>query len=675
MKNKFMASLVLSPGVRFELHIGKSKKVTTSKLLYNGRVIRTIPTEEILVNTVSDGDVIDVSLNANDEIVDEKNVVYFPIGDMIFSKNIILDVKLENGKVNVYFDDILLDTKEVGDFGDLFTRTPRFNTVKRTSYKAIVSGVNEISMVRYANTHQHTEYSRLDGMSKIKDIAKKTEWAGAITDHGVMTGVLKFDNELRALEKKPIIGMEPYIERIDEDIFNDKFTDTTVLDEESLKEYKRNHFKKDHIIMLAKNKTGYNNLIKLASLSWENFYGKNHIKYSDLVEHSEGIIATTACLGSTIGRSLMDDEKKIRETFFDELGRTSNTNKLKAIEVESDIDLLQGDDLDLAPEESALLKEKFDVDITWLSSDEIKELIVDTLHKEDEFPRTLQAFDGYMDVARMYLKKMIAIFGKEDFYVEIQRHKFATEEYYEKKLLQLAEEFGLKIVSGIDSHYLNKEDAKTHEIWLCEATKSNINDPKHLRFPGEGYYLMTSDEALDLFEDLQEALDNSLEIAEKCDLSLKVKEYFLPKFPLPDGYNNDDEKEQVRYFLDLVREGYKKRFYGTKKYQDKTYQNRIIFEEKTILDMGFASYFLIVQDFIAWAKDSNVADHIERYFPKRYYDYDKLPEMAKGKDFEIYVGPGRGSAAGSLVAYCLGITNIDPIDYDLLFERELKCVR
>lgn len=673
MKNLFKVELSLPVGMEFELHIGRSKKVKESKLMYNNRVVRRIITEDLLEdikNKVKDGDALKVTLDENKYIVTDKDELCFNVGNMIFSENIILDVVLDGDKVNVLFDDILLDTKDVEHFGDLFTRVPRFNTVKRTSYKAIVKGADEISIVRYANTHQHTEYSRLDGMSKIQDIANKTEWAGAITDHGVMTGALKFESALKSQEKKPIVGIEPYIERIDEDIFLNNFVDLKELDEESSKEYRRKYFKKDHIIMLAKNNTGYHNLMKLASLSWENYYGKNHIRYSDLVNNSEGIIATTACLGSTIGRSLMEDEKEVRKAFFKELGEVSNAVNL--IEIEDDIDLLQGDDLDLTTEESAILKNKFGVDKTWLSSDDIKELIKGN---EDSYPLTMASFKTYMRTAHLYLKKMIAIFGKDDFYIEIQRHKFAAEEYYEKKCLELAEEYGLKIISGIDSHYLNKEDKKTHEIWLCEATRTNINNPKRLRFPGEGYYLMNSDEALELFKDLQEALDNSLEVADKCNVNLKVKEYFLPKFPLPEGYDedgSDPDAEQVRYFRDLLREGFKNRFYGTEKYTDPVYLERIKFEVGTILHMKFASYFLIVQDFIAWAKDADVINHQEKYFPKRYYDYSTLPEAVLNKDYEIYVGPGRGSAAGSLVAYCLGITNIDPIEYDLLFERKLK---
>lgn len=673
-RNSFQVNLGLSDGMEFELHIGKSKKVTTSKLVYSKRTIASIATDSLLNNDdVVDGDILkvhlDEAIDGSQSIITEDNKLCFNVEGMLFSKGIILDVILENDEVNVYFDDIKLDTLPVNHFDDLFTRTPRYNSVKRTSYKATVADVNLINIVRYVNTHQHTEYSRLDGMSKIKDIAKKTEWAGAITDHGVMTGVLKFNNELLSQEKKPIIGIEPYLERIDEEIACNNFTDVNSLSEDELKSYKRAHYKKDHIIMLAKTKDGYHNLVKLASLSWDNFYGKNHIRYADLVKMSDGIIATSACLGSTLGRSIMDDEREIRKVFFEELGKGSKM--VTFIDAESDIDLLQGDDLDLTAEESAIIKEKFDVDINWLSSDGVKDLI-EVKGGFAKFPRTKEVFDKYMSVARLYLNKMISIFGKDDYYIEIQRHKFRAEEFYESKCLELAEEFGLKVVSGIDSHYLNKEDAKTHEVWLCEATKSNINDPNRLKFPGEGYYLMTSDEALELFEDLPEALDNSLEIAEKCNVDLKVKGYFLPKYPLPEGYDNDKEEEQVRYFLDLAREGYIKRFKGTDKFKDPVYLERMQFEEQTILNMGFASYFLIVQDFIAWAKDDRVAENIEKYFPKKYYDYEKLPEIVKAKDFEIYVGPGRGSAAGSLVAYCLGITNIEPIEYGLLFERFLN---
>lgn len=654
MTNEFYVNLVFPENLEMSLSIGKSKKVKFSSLCYNGNKLKSIETS-LLPENYNDGDSIKVFLK-NNFITDENGVAIISIGNSLADNGTLVDLVKEGNVVKVLFSDILLDTKDVSYFGTLFDKKVNYNCNERLNYKAFVNSPSTIKVVRYANTHQHTEYSRLDGMTKLKDIAKKTEWAGAITDHGVMTGVLKFDSLMRENGKKPIIGMEGYIERINEDIYNDIFTDTNRDD------YKIN-LKKEHIILLAKNNVGYKNLVKLASLSWNNFYGKNHIVYSDLVKYSEGIVATSACLGSTLGKTLLEDEKRIRETFFEELGIKTFTVKA---EIETDFDLLQDDDLVLSNEEKALLKEKFDLDLEIITKDKIEELI-----DEKSFPKTKEELSSYGKTARLYISKMIEIFGREDFYIEIQRHNFASEIYVEKILLELAKEYNLKIVTGIDNHYLNKEDAPIHEMWLCEATKKSLTDPTRMKFPGEGYWLMTSDEVLERFGDIPEALDNSLEIAEKCNVDLKVKGYSLPKYPLPEGY--DDSKEsQVKYFKKMVFDGYKNRFLGTDKYNDPIYTDRMSFEIKTILNMGFESYFLIVQDYIAWAKDKNVSENIEKYFPKRYYDLNSIPEAIKNKTDEIYVGPGRGSAAGSLVAYCLGITNINPIEYNLLFERFLN---
>lgn len=651
-------NLSLPQNLECTLKVAKSKKSKFSSIVYNKRIVRKID-NSLIPSEYNDGDKISIILQEG--AIAEKDTLQqiCAIDKQALENNVIIDLVRNGDIVEVFFDDIKLDEKDVNYFGDLFTRTFNYNCQRRNSYKAFVNGENSVSLIRYVNTHQHTEYSRLDGMTKLKDIAKKTEWAGAITDHGVMTGVLKFDSLMRGEGKKPILGFEGYIEEIDENLFNDIYTEVT-------DEYKKSHYKKEHIILLAKNNIGYKNLLKLASLSWNNFYGKNHIVYSDLKDYSEGIIATSACLGSTLGKTLLEDEKSIKNAFFEELG-----NKLAAdiqFNIEDGFDLLNEDDLRLTESEKKLLEEKYSYTSDYLTKDDIEKLI------NNSFTKTLEEISKYGTRAKLYISKMIEIFGRDDFYIEIQRHKFFSEEYIEKVLLAYAKEFNLKIVTGIDNHYLNEEDAPIHEMWLCESTKKNLNDPGRLKFPGEGYWLMTSEEVYERFKDIPEAMENSLEIADKCDVDVTPKGYSLPSFPLPEGYG-EGEEELKRYFKFKVNEGYRNRFAGTDKCFDQVYVDRMKFEMATIAHMGFESYFLIVQDYISWAKDTKVAENIERYFPSKYYDLENIPEAIKNKTDEIYVGPGRGSAAGSLVAYCLGITNINPIEYGLLFERGLKCVR
>ena len=238
-------------------------------------------------------------------------------------------------------------------------------------------------------------------------------------------------------------------------------------------------------------------------------------------------------------------------------------------------------------------------------------------------------YEGARKVLRWYKD----IFG-DDYYVEIQRHHIPEEEAAEPLLLKLAKEEGVKVVCANDSHYLNEADAKSHEVLLCVSSKKTLKDPDHFSFNGDGYWFKTDAEMVKDFWDLPETIANTLEIAEKCNLEIETGVYHLPVFPLPEGETSDEA-----YFDRLVDEGFAKRFSKP----DKTYLDRLSYEKGVIKKMGFCSYFLIVQDFINHAKSKGIS-----------------------------VGPGRGSAAGSLVAYCLGITELDPIKHGLLFERFLN---
>lgn len=240
-------------------------------------------------------------------------------------------------------------------------------------------------------------------------------------------------------------------------------------------------------------------------------------------------------------------------------------------------------------------------------------------------------------LAEETIKKYIKIFGKENFYLEVQRHGLTQELIVEGFFIEMAEKYGLKIIATTDSHYPTKEDAYAHEVMLCMQRKATMDAP-HWKFEGEGYYLHTSKDMEERFGDHPEWLDNTLDLADRCDVELTLGEVYLPEYKIPAAYATP-----MDYFKALCEKGFKKRFHGTEHLKEPKYLERFQYEMDMIQKMGFESYFLIVQDYIDWARKH-----------------------------DIYVGPGRGSAAGSLLAYCIGITDLDPIKYDLLFERFLN---
>ena len=203
-------------------------------------------------------------------------------------------------------------------------------------------------------------------------------------------------------------------------------------------------------------------------------------------------------------------------------------------------------------------------------------------------------------------------------------------------ILKLATELNIKVVCANDSHYLNKEDLSAHEILLCINQKKTLKED-HFSFSGDGYYYKTDSEMIQDFWDIPETIANTFDIADKCSLEIETGTYHMPKYPLPEGVSDDS------YFCELVDNGFKKRFKGTSYYDNPEYKSRLEYEKNVIISMGFSSYFLIVWDYVIWAKNHG-----------------------------ILVGPGRGSAGGSLVAYCMFITDLNPIEYGLLFERFLN---
>ncbi len=411
--------------------------------------------------------------------------------------------------------------------------------------------------MNFSHLHVHTQFSLLDGAASIKNLYQKAIAekmpALAISDHGNMFGAFEFvkeaykhRNEDKSLKVKPIIGCEFYIT-----------TDRT-----------RKTFSKDekdprhHQILLAKNETGYKNLVKLTSLGYiEGMYSKYPRIDKQLIhKYHEGLIATTCCLGALVPQTI-----------------------LKKGEAEG----------------------------------------------ENEFKWWLNIF-------------------QEDYYIELQRHGIPDQDKVNLVLLKFAKKYNVKIIASNDSHYVDQKDSNAHDILLCINTGEKQATPKwsetsdddvlvknkRFAFPNDQFYLKTAAEMSKVFEDIPEAIDNTNEIVAKVDLLDLKRDILLPHFVVPPNFTSQDE-----YLSHLTWTGAKERY---KIFTPET-EERINFELGVIREMGFAGYFLIVGDFIV-----------------------------AGKEMGVFVGPGRGSAAGSVVAYCIGITNIDPIKYNLLFERFLN---
>ena len=387
----------------------------------------------------------------------------------------------------------------------------------------------------FTHLHVHTEYSLLDGAARIKDLVARAKELGmesiAITDHGAMFGVIDFYKECKKQGIKPIIGCEVYTAAR-------KMTD---------KEPDKDKYQ-GHLVLLAKNETGYKNLIKIVSQGYiKGYYYKPRIDKDVLRSHSEGIIALSACLAGNV------------------------QNKL-----------LRGD------------------------------------------------YEG----AKAEAEELLDIFGEGNFFIEIQDQGLEEEVMIKPQLINIARELNVKMVATNDVHYVRKEDAKAHDVLLAIQTATSINDENRMRFPNDEFYLKSEDEMRKVFAYLPEAIDNTQIVADACNVEFEFGQYHLPEFIAPEG------KENREYLIELCRKGLVER-YGSN--LDSELEERLNYELNTIESMGYVEYFLIVWDFINYAKENG-----------------------------IMVGPGRGSAAGSLVAYCLKITDIDPIKYNLIFERFLN---
>jgi DNA polymerase-3 subunit alpha len=589
-----MKKLEFRPETQLTLFIGKDKSELYGELRADDYVINHHYERDFSKRfdlSQHEGKTLDVVINGNILTFEGKEIIEYT---SVFDKGKVVDLGL-----------IEKDGKKFAAAGvrsKLLAVIPLeelpMNLFKnRKTFKITVRSDDDWSVIRYANLHQHTEYSLLDGITPIKDLAKKSEYACAITDHGNMYGYLQFYKEMKKQNKKPIIGMEAYVEtlggpkksfeggssEVDELMFDNVKTSTTSLNGE-------------HLILLAKNEEGLKNLYHLTTEAEMHFHRKPHVTYDMLEKYHGGLIATSACIAGTLGQAIKTQ-----------------------IQIE-------------------------DAGATETSAD---------------------AYQANLKLADDFVDKMVSLFGA-DFYIEIQDHHFDLETRIMKRIREYAKKHGVKTTIGIDAHYLNKEDSKVHELWLCKQTKKTIDDPKHMRFSGDGYWVHTSEEVVSLFPEDIDAMDTTLDIADQCDVEIKFNGYHLPKYPLPEG-----EKTEFGYLCKLCSNGFQNLFGGTPTYEDPVYRERLKMELGTINKMGWPAYFLIVQDFIAYARDTDVRDHLERYFPSNIYDHKEIPERLI-KDHEVYIGTGRGSAAGSLVCYCLGITKVDPIKYDLLFERFLN---
>ena len=386
----------------------------------------------------------------------------------------------------------------------------------------------------FVHLHVHSEYSLLDGACRISDMMDRVKELGqtaiALTDHGVMYGCIDFYKAAKAAGIKPIIGCEVYVARRGmEDrvhgIDNDSY----------------------HLVLLCKDRTGYENLCLLVSEAFLNgMYGKPRVDLELLRKHHEGLIALSACLAGAIPRRLMDED-----------------------------------------------------------------------------------YEG----AKNYALQLADIFGEDNFYLELQDHGIDEQRPVNQGIMRIARETGLPMVVTNDAHYLRREDAKMQDVLLCVQTGKTVDDPDRMKFQTEEFYLKSEEELSELFPNCKEAFENTAAIADRCNLDFVFNQYHLPSFPVPEGYSNEE------YFRKLCMDGFRERYENP----PESYLERLEYEIGVISRMGYVNYYLIVWDFIRYAKESGIP-----------------------------VGPGRGSGAASIVAYCMHITEVDPMKYALIFERFLN---
>lgn len=389
--------------------------------------------------------------------------------------------------------------------------------------------------INFAHLHVHTEYSLLDGSNKISEYVARVKELGmnsaAITDHGVMYGVIDFYRAAREAGINPILGCEVYV------------APGSRFDREAGSGDDRYY----HLVLLAENNVGYGNLMKIVSKGFvEGFYYRPRVDMEVLREYHEGIIALSACLAGEVARYLTR---------------------------------------------------------------------------------------GMYEEARAAALRYQEIFGKENFFLELQDHGISQQKMVNQLLTRMHNETGIGLVATNDVHYTREEDAEPHDVLLCLQTGKKLADEDRMRYEGGQYYVKSPEEMEDLFGNIPEALENTCRIADRCHVEIEFGVTKLPKFDVPEGYTSWE------YLNKLCFEGLERLYDPV----TEELRERLNYELSTIRSMGYVDYFLIVWDFIKYARDR-----------------------------DIMVGPGRGSAAGSLVAYTLGITRLDPLRYDLIFERFLN---
>ena len=390
----------------------------------------------------------------------------------------------------------------------------------------------------FCHLHVHTEYSLLDGFSRLDKLISRVKDLGmtacAITDHGSMFGVVDFYKKCKSAGIKPIIGCEVYLAP------RDMESKDSTLDKYS-----------SHLILLAENNQGYKNLIKIVSDAYvDGFYYKPRTDKDHLRRYSEGIICLSACLNGEIPK--------------------------------------------------AILARNF-------------------------------------DRARSLAQEYIDIFGKDNFFLEVQDHKLAEDKEVNAGLLKLSKDMDIPLVATNDAHYVYREDAKIQDVLMCIQMQKTLDDPSRMKFPNDEFYIKSREEMEGLFTFAPQAIDNTLEIAKRCNVEFDFDSYHIPTFDVPQGYT------ALTYLQHICNKGSVERYGDKDGNVDQDLRDRLNYEIDVIANMGYIEYFLIVWDFINYSKQNN-----------------------------IMVGPGRGSAAGSIVAYTLKITDIDPIKYNLLFERFLN---
>lgn len=386
----------------------------------------------------------------------------------------------------------------------------------------------------FAHLHVHTQYSLLDGSSKIPELIGQAKKLGmdsiAITDHGAMYGVVEFYEEAIKQGIKPIIGCEVYV------------ANRTRFDKESGIDNKNYH-----LILLAENQEGYQNLIRVVSDGFtQGFYYKPRVDLDLLRKHSKGLICLSACLGGNIPAEIMK---------------------------------------------------------------------------------------GNMEEARNVAKKYLDIFGEGNYFLELQDHGYEEQHNVNAELIKMSKELNIPLVATNDVHYTYEEDVEAHDILLCIQTNKKVADEDRMRYKGGQFFLKSPEQMEDIFSYCKEAISNTAKIAKRCQVDFEFGHYKLPKFEVESG------QDKGEYLKEICFVGLKERYETITEEHTK----RLEYELKIITEMGFVDYFLITWDFIKYAKDHN-----------------------------IIVGPGRGSAAGSIVSYCLKITDIDPLKYSLIFERFLN---